>query len=168
MEEYKESGQLPTSEPRPLKPIELHRFLQSASSSDYIALQAYVPPTAETDAALLALRTKLRDRYRLATTVGYGPRFLHSTGQLHKGDAGNGLFVQLTADDARDAPIPDRAGNSDSSLTFGVLKTAQVEGDAGALRARDRRVIRFHLGSDVVGALAELSQAGAGEREDTP
>jgi hypothetical protein len=67
-------------------------------------------PNAETDAALAVLRARLRNRFRLATTVGYGPRFLHSTGQLHKDDAGNGLFIQFTADDPRDAPIPNEAG----------------------------------------------------------
>ncbi|MGD2207481.1 MAG: transaldolase, partial [Anaerolineae bacterium] len=128
-------------------------------TGDYIALQAYVQPTAETSEALLALRTRLRDRLELATTVGYGPRFLHSTGQLHKGDGGNGLFIQFTADDPRDADIPDAAGAPESSMTFGVLKMAQVLGDKGALESAGRRVIRFHLESDIVGGLKFLSEA---------
>ena len=94
---------------------------------------------------------------RLATTVGYGPRFLHSTGQLHKGDAGNGLFIQLTADDERDAPIPDEASRGASSLTFGVLKEAQALGDRQALLDGERRFIRFHLGTDVDRGLAKLA-----------
>jgi len=118
-----------------------------------------VTPTAETDAALQDLRTRLRDHLKLATTSGYGPRFLHSTGQLHKGDAGNGLFIQLTADDPRDADIPDEAGSPDSSITFGVLKEAQVQGDQQALLKAGRRVIRFHLGDDVVGGLKRLADA---------
>jgi glucose-6-phosphate isomerase/ActR/RegA family two-component response regulator len=137
----------------------LNEFLAQAGSGDYIALQAYIQPTTETDAALAALRIRLRDRFKLATTVGYGPRFLHSTGQLHKGDAGNGLFIQFTADDARDAPIPDEAGAPDSSISFGVLKMAQALGDRQALLNAGRRVIRFHLGDDVIGALKQLTEA---------
>jgi hypothetical protein len=91
--------------------------------------------------------------------VGYGPRFLHSTGQLHKGDAGKGLFIQFTADDPRDAPIPDEAGSPDSTMSFGVLKAAQALGDRQALLDADRRVIRFHLGSNVVGGLMQLAEA---------
>jgi hypothetical protein len=155
--EYKEKGTLPTVEAAPLTAAALDGFLARAKAGDYVALQAYLQPTPETDAALAALRLRLRDRYRLATTVGYGPRFLHSTGQLHKGDGGNGLFVQFTADDAQDAPIPDEAGSSASSITFGVLKAAQALGDRQALLDAGRRVIRFHLGSDVVGGLKRLA-----------
>ena len=136
-------------------------FLSRARPGDYVALQAYVEPSEETTTALQALRVGLRDRFKLATTVGYGPRFLHSTGQLHKGDAGNGLFVQITAGDERDVPIPDEAGVEDSSLTFGVLKEAQVLGDRQALLDAGRRVIRLHLGSDVAGGLARLGGYGA-------
>jgi transaldolase/glucose-6-phosphate isomerase len=176
---YTESGTLPSDEPAPLTAEALRDFLDQAEAGDpstgsgrsYIALQAYVQPTAETDAALLALRSRLRDRFKLATTVGYGPRFLHSTGQLHKGDAGNGLFIQFTADDAHDAPIPDEAGApdeaggpdeagvSDSTMTFGVLKMSQALGDKQALLDGGRRVIRFHLGDDVVGGLKKLQEA---------
>jgi len=145
---YQETGALPADEPAPLAGEALRAFLAQAQAGDYIALQAYVAPTAETDAALQSLRVWLRDRYRLATTVGYGPRFLHSTGQLHKGDAGNGLFIQFTADAPRDAPIPDEAGSSESSITFGVLKMAQALGDKQALLDAGRRVIRFHLAAD--------------------
>ena len=137
----------------------LTAFLNQAPPGAYVALQAYVQPTAKTDAALLALPSRLRDKFRLATTVGYGPRFLHSTGQLHKGDAGRGLFIQFTADDLQDVPIPDEAGSPDSSLTFGVLKAAQALGDRQALLDVGRRAIRFHLGTDVVGGLEKLSEA---------
>ncbi len=163
---YQKTGRLPEDEPAPLTAEALQAFLAQARPGDYIALQAYVAPTAETDAALQALRVRLRDRYRLATTVGYGPRFLHSTGQLHKGGANNGLFVQFTADDARDVPIPDEAGSPESSrrpegpasgITFGVLKMAQALGDKQALLDAGRRVIRFHLGKDVVGGLKKLA-----------
>ena len=122
-------------------------------------LQAYIQPTAETDEALRELRAHLGRKTHLATTMGYGPRFLHSTGQLHKGDAGKGLFVQITADEARDAAIPDEPGSPDSSITFGVLITAQALGDQQALREAGRRVIRFHLGRDTAGGLRRLADA---------
>lgn len=157
--EYAEKGELPRGDAVPPRPEALTRFLAQARPGDYIALQAYVQPTEETTAALQALRTHLRNRYRLATTVGYGPRFLHSTGQLHKGDRGNGLFIQFTADDLRDAPIPDQAGSPHSSITFGLLKAAQAEGDRQALLAAGRRVIRFHLGTDILSGLRGLAEA---------
>jgi hypothetical protein len=105
------------------------------------------------------LRDGLRSRTHLATTAGYGPRFLHSTGQLHKGDAGRGLFLQFTADSPQDVDIPDRPGSPDSSISFGTLKMAQVLGDAQALRENSRRVIRFHFKGDVVGGLRKLAKA---------
>ena len=128
--EYMETGALPSSGSVPPSAAALDEFLKQAQQGgpdsdlgrSYIAIQAYVQPTQETDKLLMTLRTQLRDRYRLATTVGYGPRFLHSTGQLHKGDAGNGYFVQLTADNPRDAPIPDKAGSNEATMTFGVLE----------------------------------------------
>ena len=160
--EYTQKGTLPTSESTPPSAEALHGFLARADPGSYIALQAYVQPGRETDAALALLRIGLRDRFRLATTVGYGPRFLHSTGQLHKGDAGHGLFIQLTADTPRDAPIPDEAGSRESSITFGVLKMAQALGDQQALLDAGRRVIRFHLGEDVVGGLKHLTKALVG------
>jgi len=140
----------------------LNIFLGSALPDGYIALQAYLQPTAETDAALLRLRNALRDQYHLATTAGYGPRYLHSTGQLHKGDGGRGIFIQLTADDPRDVPIPAEMGQPGSSLSFGVLKAAQALGDRQALRNADRPVIRFHLRGDVAAGMKILSDAQTG------
>lgn len=139
----------------------LNRFLAQAQEGAYITLQAYVRPNSETGLALLALRTALRDRFGKATTAGYGPRFLHSTGQLHKGDAGKGLFVQLTADGSGDVDIPDEAGLPRSSMTFGILKEAQALGDRQALLDSGRQVIRFHLGADVIGGLRKLKEAVA-------
>jgi glucose-6-phosphate isomerase/transaldolase/glucose-6-phosphate isomerase len=134
-------------------------FLGQALPGDYVALQAYVPPGAGIDHGLFALRSFLRDTYKLATTVGYGPRFLHSTGQMHKGDAGRGLFLQWTADDPRDVPIPDEAGSPASTVTFGVLKTAQALGDRQALLDAGRRVLRIHLGPDPLAGLKSLTEA---------
>jgi hypothetical protein len=169
---YKESGALPALTPTAQRdgiivyanipadsPEEaLNSFLDLARPRDYVALQAYVQPTQETSAAFKAFRIRLRDRLKLATTFGYGPRFLHSTGQLHKGDAGNGLFIQFTVDDQRDVPIPEEAGSPDSSVTFGVLKAAQALGDRRALLDAGRRVIRFHLETDVLDGLSRLME----------
>ncbi len=152
---YQESGSLPAGETAVASAANLQAFLSQAQPGDYIALQAYVMPADETDAALQALRLHLRDQTKLAVTVGYGPRFLHSTGQLHKGDAGNGLFVQITADMAQDLAIPDEAGRQESGISFGVLKTAQALGDGAALHQAGRRIIHFHLGADVATEIQE-------------
>lgn len=153
---YTETGALPAGQTAPVTPDALQDFLAHSQPDDYVAIHAYVHPTTATDAALLKLRTQLRDQYKLATTVGYGPRFLHSTGQLHKGDGGNGLFIQFSGSAHGDTPIPDEAGAAESSMSFGVLKQAQALGDAQALREANRRVIRFDLGQDVNGRLTSL------------
>ena len=136
----------------------LENFLGEISPGGYIAVMAYVNATDETDILLQVFRTRLRDRYRVPVTVGYGPRFLHSTGQLHKGDSGRGFFIQITADCADDVPIPDAPGSTASSITFGTLEAAQAMGDRQALLGRGRRVIRLHLGPDIVGRLALLTE----------
>jgi transaldolase/glucose-6-phosphate isomerase len=137
----------------------LQQFLAQAEAGAYITLQAYIQPTPAADAALLALRTQLRDQTKLATTVGYGPRLLHSTGQLHKGDGGKGLFIQFTDDAATDLPIPNEAGEEASAMSFGVLKLAQALGDGEALRNAGRRLIRFHLSKETVNELQLLTTA---------
>jgi len=109
------------------------------------------------DGALLALRERIRARWKLATTAGYGPRFLHSTGQLHKGDGGRGLFVQFWAAHPQDAAIPDQAGAASSAMTFGVLIDAQALGDRQALLDSRRRVIAFRFSGDVVEGLRQLT-----------
>jgi transaldolase/glucose-6-phosphate isomerase len=170
--EYREKGSLPAETPA-LTSDGIHvygdilghtpgealmSFLGQACPGAYIALQAYIQPMAEADMALQTFRMKLRDRYRLATTVGYGPRFLHSTGQLHKGDAGKGLFIQVTANDQRDVGIPDEPISSSASITFGVLKAAQAIGDRQALIDRGRKVIRFHFGRDLIRGIRQLTE----------
>lgn len=149
---YMEKGTLPAGEA-------LKTFINQARPGDYVSIQAYVRPTPAMDTALNDLRLRLRDKLKLATTVGYGPRFLHSTGQLHKGDGGNGLFIQFTSEAIQDVPIPDEAGRSTAAMTFGVLKNAQALGDAQALRNAGRRVICFDLGTDVLGGLNRLAGA---------
>ncbi len=127
-------------------------FLKLASPGDYLALMAYVPRTNETDVALDSIRHTLRDKLKLATTIGYGPRFLHSTGQLHKGGGNTGLFIQITHDPEQDVAIPGEA------YTFGVLIAAQAMGDYQVLAERRRRLIRFHLKGDVVSGLKRLQE----------
>ena len=158
VEEFKKGGFLPTAETALFNHAVLHEFLGQCKPGDYIALQAYLPPTPENESALQALRLKLRDRYKLATTLGFGPRFLHSTGQLHKGDSGNGLFIQFISDPIEDADIPEEAGNPESSITFGTLIAAQALGDGQALLNEGRRFIRFQLGRDIISNLTKLSQ----------
>jgi transaldolase / glucose-6-phosphate isomerase len=135
-------------------------FLRQARPGDYIAMMAYLERTPDSDALLGSLRTGLRDATRLATTLGYGPRFLHSTGQLHKGGANNGVFIQITSDDAQDLTIPGEP------YTFSVLKQAQALGDLQSLEGKKRRVVRIDLGGDVrsgLGRLRSLIEAVLGE-----
>ncbi len=117
----------------------LGEVLASVQHGDYIAILAYLPRTMAHQASLQAVRTRLRDRYRVATTVGFGPRFLHSTGQLHKGGPPTGVFIQIVGDDPEDLAIPGRP------YTFGQLKHAQALGDLASLRGQGRRVARITL-----------------------
>lgn len=119
-------------------------------ANDYIAFLDYIEETPEHEAVIQEIRTHLRDATRCATTTGYGPRFLHSTGQLHKGGADNGVFLQLTAPDTGDLPIPEQ------TYTFSTLKQAQALGDFRALASRHRRAIRIDLGADVLAGLKLL------------
>lgn len=156
---YKERGELKDDERAQWGPESLRQFLSAGREGDYVAIQAYLPPSTSADDALNILRARLRNKYKMATTVGYGPRFLHSTGQLHKGDAGRGLFVQLTGENAADAPIPDEAGSGKSSISFGLLETSQAIGDRKALSQAGRRVIRFHLGTDAAEDIKRLADS---------
>jgi transaldolase/glucose-6-phosphate isomerase len=131
----------------------LNAFFAQARPGDYISLQAYLPETSDFDQKLQAIRLGLRDHLHLATTLGYGPRFLHSTGQFHKGGPNKGLFLQLTADELGEVPVPG------APYTFGLLKHAQALGDFQALRRHRRRVIRVHLGDDMNKGLEALSKA---------
>jgi transaldolase / glucose-6-phosphate isomerase len=116
---------------------ELEKFFAAIMPGDYLAITAYLPPTPENDRRLAAIRLRLRDRLKVATTFGYGPRFLHSTGQLHKGGRPIGHFLQITQRAEQDLPIPGER------FTFGQLEAAQAEGDLLALRSRGRPVIRI-------------------------
>ncbi|HEV3459023.1 MAG TPA: hypothetical protein VHG32_20925 [Thermoanaerobaculia bacterium] len=131
-------------------------WLAGAGPGTYLGLQAYLAPSAVTDAALGALQAEVSRRTRFATTLGYGPRFLHSTGQLHKGGPPSGRFLQLLDSPAEDVPVPE------TSYSFGTLIRAQAQGDRQALRQRGRRVLRVELGGDVAAGLADLARAVAG------
>jgi transaldolase / glucose-6-phosphate isomerase len=124
----------------------------------YIALQAYLQYSEDIENLLQEIRTHLRDQFKLATTFGYGPRFLHSTGQLHKGDSGLGLFVQFTSNTApaNDLPIPDEAGDPKSSMTFGILEMAEALGDRKTLEEGGRSVIHIDLGNNIDAGLKYL------------
>ncbi|MDQ3917731.1 MAG: bifunctional transaldolase/phosoglucose isomerase [Acidobacteriota bacterium] len=126
--------------------------LARAGAGDYIAMLDYIEETPEHDAEIQAIRTHLRDATKCATTTGYGPRFLHSTGQLHKGGSDAGVFLQITAPDAKDLPIPD------APYTFSTLKQAQALGDFRSLSTRGRRAIRVDLGADVLAGLKRLHE----------
>jgi glucose-6-phosphate isomerase len=119
---------------------------------DYFAILAYIAPDAEHDSALNAIRLAVRDKYRVATTVGYGPRYLHSTGQLHKGGPNSGVFLEIVGDDPNDIKIPGEP------FSFGVLKQAQALGDFQALRNHGRRVLRVQV-RDVAGGLVKIGEA---------
>jgi glucose-6-phosphate isomerase len=134
----------------------LAAHLAMAAPGDYLAIQAYLTPTAEAGRALQEMRVALRDRLRVATTVGWGPRYLHSTGQLHKGGPTSGLFIQITGDDREDLAIPG------AGYGFSTLKSAQALGDLQSLRDGARRVIRLHLTGKQSPALQQLLQMVAG------
>ena len=131
----------------------LEAYLHQVRPGDYVALLAYVQRGDAAQEALERIRLRIRDLCHVATTLGYGPRFQHSTGQLHKGGANNGVFIQFVADDHEDAPIPGRP------FTFGTLKQAQALGDLQALEAHERRAIRINLGASIAAGLGEVAQA---------
>lgn len=157
----------------------LQAFLEQARAGDYVTFQAYLPPpitayhpeqlnptltlavrtTVEIHTVLLSMCARIRDKYGVAATFNYGPQYLHTTGQLHKGDAGRGLFIQLTADPPQDMPIPAEADALSPLISFGVLQAAQALEDRRALEAAGRRTMRFHFRSHVVEQLTQLNQA---------
>ncbi len=132
---------------------ELARHLARRRPNSYLCLQGFIAPTPPRDEAFARIRTLLRDRTRRATTAGYGPRFLHSTGQLHKGGAPIGWFLQLTSDHPTASTIPDWP------YTFGQLIDAQAAGDFAAIESHDLPILRVHLGADPDAGLAALERA---------
>ena len=120
-------------------------------SNDYLAILPYVYPDEETEKALLALRDKIMNKTKRAVLFGYGPRYLHSTGQLHKGDGNNGVFLILSADPKNDIKIPGQ------TYTFGQLCNAQALGDYQALLEKGRRVIKLHLTQPVAEQIKKIT-----------
>jgi transaldolase/glucose-6-phosphate isomerase len=130
----------------------LRAHLARLGAGDYFALLGYVEMNAEHESLLQSLRMTLRDRKHVATCLGFGPRFLHSTGQAYKGGPNSGVFLQITCDDAEDMPVPGQ------KYTFGVVKAAQARGDFQVLADRKRRALRVHLGTDVKAGLTKLAE----------
>ncbi|MFZ0798007.1 MAG: bifunctional transaldolase/phosoglucose isomerase [Terriglobales bacterium] len=130
----------------------LRAHLARLGAGDYFAVLGYIEMNAEHEALLQDLRMNVRDRKRVATCLGFGPRFLHSTGQAYKGGPNSGVFLQITCDDAQDLPVPGQ------KYTFGVVKAAQARGDFQVLADRKRRALRVHLGSDVRAGLIKLTE----------
>ena len=177
--EYEDRGELPTGAPfyegsgcrlfaspshasavlessgKPALPAILRSHLDTASATDYIALLAFAKRDAETTAALQRIRALIRDSRPNATCVGFGPRFLHSTGQLHKGGADNGVFVQIDCGDGPHLPVP----NSNSGMTFGVVKRAQALGDFDVLMKSGRRAVRIEIDGGLEAGLGALEAA---------
>ena len=127
--------------------------LDRVKPGDYIAITQYFDETPQHEELVQKIRLALREETKCATTTGYGPRFLHSTGQLHKGGPATGVFLQLTAADNPDVPLPGEA------FTFGILKEAQALGDFESLAKRDRRAIRIELGNDLTAGLEVLLES---------
>ncbi|HDQ03940.1 MAG TPA: hypothetical protein ENN23_05130 [Deltaproteobacteria bacterium] len=143
---------------RGASPLDIFKnLLQQASPDDYICLQLYLSPSAQIKEAIASLRATILKKYKLPVTFGWGPRYLHSTGQLHKGDAGKSLFIQFTQDYAFNLDIPDEAGKEASSLTFGTLIAAQARGDRQALEEKGRTIVRYHLKSNAASLLNDLA-----------
>jgi len=134
-------------------PAILKAHLARAQAGDYVALLAYIERNPAHSEALTRLRRMIRDRTRAATCLGFGPRFLHSTGQAYKGGPNSGVILQITADDAEDLPVPGQR------YTFGVVKAAQARGDFDVLADRGRRLLRVHLTQDVEAGLKTLTKA---------
>jgi hypothetical protein len=156
IEEFKKSGKLPEDPPKfdsagiavyatnglsqsTSLEIALKTLLSEVKPGDYVALLAYLKRDSENVHKLQVIRHAILKATKAATTVGFGPRFLHSTGQLHKGGGNNGVFIQITADDPKDLPIPGE------TYSYSILKDAQALGDYSALKNKGRRLLRIHL-----------------------
>lgn len=164
---FEETGSLPTEQPlfvekgiqvfgdtseRSLD-ASLKQHLSDMGTGAYVALLAYIEMTEQHEFVLNGIRDQVRNRTKAATCLGFGPRFLHSTGQAYKGGPAGGVFIQITADAAEDVPVPSQ------KYTFAVVEAAQAQGDLAVLRERGRRWLRVHLGKDVNAGLAELASA---------
>jgi transaldolase/glucose-6-phosphate isomerase len=155
---FKQKHKLPAAESVPAARAKagVASLLKQAKKGAYFAIMAYTARTPGSEAAIAAIRTAVRDRTKIATTSGYGPRFLHSTGQLHKGGPKTGLFLQIVQDDTKDVPIPGQP------YSFSVLKQAQAIGDLQSLTSRKLPVLRVTLGRDPAAGWRALTTAVRG------
>ncbi len=151
LEQWQRDGKLPSA--RSDDSVNLARLLEASQPGDYLAIMAYLPDTDAIRETVNQLRQRVMAKYQIATTMGYGPRFLHSTGQLHKGGPASGIFLQLTQDHRLDIPIPGW------DLSFGVLADAQALGDLQALDDLGRRTVSVHLGDDAAGGIKHIIDA---------
>ena len=131
----------------------LRAHLNRLRAGDYFAVLGYIQMNDAHQSQLQTIRHAVRDKRRVATCLGFGPRFLHSTGQAYKGGPNSGVFLQITCDDAADLPVPGQ------KYTFGIVKSAQARGDFQVLAERNRRALRVHLGADVAAGLDQLERA---------
>ncbi len=152
---YADSGKLPPSDTVPANAKHLIDFLETEGKGNYVSLQAYLPLNNEIRGQLEALRQVICRRTGMATTVGIGPRFLHSTGQMHKGGPNSGLYIQLLKEPSYDMDIPGTQGTH--ALSFGTLQAAQAMGDAEALKKEGRQILRVQLGREPIAALKGLT-----------
>jgi transaldolase/glucose-6-phosphate isomerase len=131
----------------------LRAHVDRLKAGDYFAVLAYIERNEPNRTQLQSIRESVRDKKRVATCLGFGPRFLHSTGQAYKGGPNTGVFLQITCDDAADLPVPGK------KYTFGIVKAAQARGDFNVLTERGRRALRVHLTGDLAAGLKTLQQA---------
>jgi transaldolase / glucose-6-phosphate isomerase len=131
----------------------LKTHLSRLGAGDYFAVLGYITMNPANEKTLQGIRHAVRDKKKVATVLGFGPRFLHSTGQAYKGGPNSGVFLQITCDDAKDLPVPGQ------KYTFGVVKAAQARGDFAVLAERGRRALRVHLGKNLKSGLATLTKA---------
>ena len=153
LEEFKSSGKLNDPDLIPVADAadKVAALLSGAKPGDYVALTEYIAQSPQRDKTIAEIRESIARELHVATTTGYGPRFLHSTGQLHKGGGANGIFIQMVGT-TDDVPIPGEP------FTFGTLARAQAIGDYESLKSRGRRAVRIDLGSDIDGGLARLAE----------
>jgi hypothetical protein len=154
LEEYKSTNNMTVAGKQitPDDRQQIGALLGKVKAGDYVAFTEYFAESPERDRLIAEIRSLVGKELSVATTTGYGPRFLHSTGQLHKGGGDNGVFLQLTGGGDRDIPIPDE------KFGFGVLVRAQAIGDYQSLASRNRRAVSINLGSDVDRGLKQLAE----------
>ncbi len=167
---YRETGKLESKEPdfsknglafssnRKIESPGQLRDIISSKKRGYVSIQAYVDPAEENSKELLSLRAQLESISSVPVTLGFGPRFLHSTGQLHKGDSGEGFFIQIVSDNEDDLCIPDEVGSAESVFSFQVLKMAQATGDFRSLDEMGRGIIRIGITSDVSESIRKIAR----------